>query len=73
MRQSDLEAAFVPLDGPQTKEEWRAHGLAMDERAIIGAVESMMAAGAKAQLMILLDELRKEYKLDSFCGRLGND
>jgi hypothetical protein len=64
MRQSDLGA-------PSTKEEWRAHNLAMDEQAIIGAVEGMLAAGARAELMDLLNDIIKEYRLDKFVGRVG--
>jgi hypothetical protein len=70
MRQSDLESAFVP-EAPQTKEEWRQHNLAMDEQAIYGAVEGMLAAGARAELMDLLNEIIKEYRLDKFVGRVG--
>jgi hypothetical protein len=75
MRQSDLEAAFVPYvpGAPETKEEWRAHGIAMDEQAILGAVESMLAAGARAELMDLFADIIKEYQLDRFVGRIGND
>jgi hypothetical protein len=57
--------------GPQTKEQWRQHGLAMDEQAIIGGVEGMLAAGAKAQLMDLLAEIIKDYRLDRFVGRIA--
>jgi hypothetical protein len=66
---ADIDNAAPQDDAPQTKEEWRAHNLAMDEQAIIGAVESMLAAGARADLMDLLAEIIQEYRLDRFVGR----
>jgi hypothetical protein len=57
-------------DAPSTKEEWRAHNLAMDEQAIIGGVEGMLAAGARAELMDLIADIIQEYRLDRFVGRV---
>jgi hypothetical protein len=64
---------YADAGAPTTKEGWRQHGLAMDEQAIYGAVESMLAAGARAELMDLLADIIREYRLDRFVGRLGND
>jgi hypothetical protein len=70
----DPDISLYVDDDRQTKEDWRQHGLAMDEQAIIGAVESMLAAGARAQLMeFLWDDIIREYGLDKFVGRIGND
>jgi hypothetical protein len=60
-------------DAPRTKEEWRAHNLAMDEQAIIGGVEGMLAAGARAELMDLINDIISEYRLDRFVGRIDRD
>jgi hypothetical protein len=42
----------------------------MDEQAIIGGVEGMLAAGARAELMDLIADIIQEYRLDRFVGRV---
>jgi hypothetical protein len=60
-----LEGISV-IDGPQTTQEWKEHSVSYDLWSIETACERILAAGARASLMILLEKIIREHKLDRF-------
>jgi hypothetical protein len=53
-------------DGPQTPQEWKEHSVSYDLWKIETTCDELIKQGYRASVMILIEKIIREHKLDRF-------